>query len=74
MSKNATVALDIVQSGNQPGADFAKGTFWEAFNGVTYLIDHKLGRDDDQRMVNSWFGYNRAVKNRALETALKMAA
>ena len=74
MSKNATVALDIVQSGNQPGADFAKGTFWESFNAVTYLIDHKLGRDDDQRMVNSWFGYNRAVKNKALEVALKMAA
>ena len=74
VSKNATTALDIVETGNQPGSDFAKGSFWEAFNAVTYMIDHKLGRNDDQRMTNSWFGYNRAVKNRALETAVKMAA
>lgn len=74
ISKNATTALDIVQTGNQPGSEFGRGTFWEAFNGVTYMIDHKLGRNDDQRMVNSWFGYNRAVKNKALETAVKMAA
>ena len=25
----------------QPGAEFTRGTWWQAFNSVTYLTDHK---------------------------------
>jgi len=54
-----------------PGAqiDGAKDTLWGAFNAVTYLCDHTLGRDVDTRLRESWLGYRENVKQRALKLA-----
>ena len=57
----------------EPGAKFAQGTFWNAFNTVTYLNDHVQGRTTDGRLTSSWYGRNRRVKLKALDTALEMA-
>lgn len=71
VSRNAKLALEVMNT--QPGADFAKGTFWQLFNTVTYLTDHTLGRNADNRLTNAWYGHNKKLKTRALETAVQMA-
>lgn len=71
MSKNAVMALDIVHS--QPGAEFAEGTWWQAFNAVTYMLDHKVGRTADNRLTSAWFGPNKSVKLQALDAAIEYA-
>jgi phage/plasmid-like protein (TIGR03299 family) len=71
LSKSATRALELV--GQQPGANFAEGSWWQAFNTVTYMTDHVLGRDADTRLSSAWFGPNKNLKLKALETAIEFA-
>ena len=70
-SLNAKLGLENLQT--QPGAKFGEGTFWQAFNTVTYLNDHVQGRTTDGRLTSSWYGRNRKTKMKALNTALEMA-
>ena len=71
MSISASKALDVVHT--QPGAQFAEGSWWSAFNAVTYMVDHKLGRSQDNRLTSAWFGQGKKVKADALELAVQMA-
>lgn len=71
LSRNAKLALDVLET--QPGADYAKGTWWQPFNAVTFMTDHLMGRSQDTRLTNSWFGQGRKLKTQALETALEFA-
>lgn len=71
MSRPATQAFEVLET--QPGAEFGKGTWWQAFNAVTYTTDHLLGHSPDTRLQSSWFGGNRQRKLKALETALEFA-
>jgi len=71
ISKNANVALSVLDT--QPGAEFARGSWWQAFNTVTYLTDHLAGRTADTRLTSAWYGSNKNLKTRALETAIEMA-
>jgi len=71
VSRNALRAMEVVET--QPGAEFGKGTFWQAFNAVTYLCDHELGRNQDTRLQSAWFGINKDRKNQALEKAVEFA-
>jgi phage/plasmid-like protein (TIGR03299 family) len=71
MSISASKALDVIHT--QPGANFAEGSYWSAFNTVTYMIDHKLGRTQDSRLTNAWFGNGKKTKADALETAIEFA-
>lgn len=68
----AKSVLELVEQ--QPGAEFAPGTFWSAFNACTFYIDHVAGRTQDNRLSSAWFGYGQKVKNEALQVALKFAA
>jgi phage/plasmid-like protein (TIGR03299 family) len=70
-SNNAKNAMDYLDT--QPGANFAQGSFWNAFNTVTYMTDHVQGRSNDGRMTSSWYGRNRRVKLKALDKALEYA-
>lgn len=70
-SKNAKWALDVLEK--QPGAEFAKGSWWQAFNAVTYLVDHELGRTTEKRLTSAWFGPNKQLKIKALEKAIDYA-
>lgn len=70
-SRAARLAVDLLEV--QPGAEFAEGSFWQLYNGATFVIDHKLGRSDDSRMSSAWFGYNKERKIKALNTAMEMA-
>ena len=71
LSKSATRALDIIHT--QPGAQFAEGSWWQAFNAVTFLTDHEIGRSADSRLQSAWFGANKNLKLKALETAVEFA-
>lgn len=71
ISRPATQALGVLDT--QPGAEFARGTWWQAFNAVTYVVDHELGKSDDTRLNSAWFGFNRARKVKALERAVEYA-
>jgi phage/plasmid-like protein (TIGR03299 family) len=71
MSKSAGIAMDILDT--QPGAKFAPGSFWNAFNAVTYMTDHLIGRTADTRLTSAWYGPNRNLKTAALELAVEMA-
>lgn len=71
ISKSAKTALGVVDT--QPGAEFARGSFWQLFNTVTYLTDHLAGKTADTRLQSAWYGSNKMLKTRALETAIDMA-
>lgn len=73
LSKSAERAIDIVKYDSQPGAEFGKGSYWELFNAVTYMTDHEIGRSADTRLQSAWYGANKNLKTKALETAVEMA-
>ena len=72
LSKSATFALEEALNG-QPGAEFGEGTWWQAFNTVTYMTDHIIGRSVDSRLTSAWYGANKNLKTKALELAVEMA-
>lgn len=59
----------------QPGSEMltSRGTWWGALNAVTYLCDHILGKDDDTRLYEAWFGRRELFKRKALSLALEYA-
>jgi phage/plasmid-like protein (TIGR03299 family) len=71
LSRNAKQCLDVLET--QPGAEFAEGSWWQAYNSVTFVTDHIQGRNADNRLYSSWFGGNQARKKNALETAIEFA-
>ena len=71
MSQSATLAMQALHQ--QPGASFAEGSWWSAFNAVTYLTDHVIGRTQEGRLISAWYGPNKGLKVKALETAVAMA-
>ena len=71
LSRTAEQAMEFVE--NQPGDHFRPGTWWNAYNAVTYMADHKLCRSQDTRLAAAWFGGNAKRKVDALDIALEMA-
>jgi len=71
LSRNAKECLDVLET--QPGAEFAEGSWWQAYNSVTFVTDHVQGRNADNRLYSSWFGGNQTRKKNALETAIEFA-
>lgn len=59
---------------NAPGTQMSEGTAWHAFNTVTFLADHVMGRSDDTRLNSAWYGSASRLKRKALDMAMKMAA
>lgn len=71
VSKNAGLAMEALYA--QPGTEFAPGTWWQAFNSVTYVTDHLMGRNADNRLSSAWYGFHKGLKTKALETAIEYA-
>lgn len=82
MSLPAETCLDLVAA--QPGAQYAEGTLWPAFNAVTHFVDFKYGKpkkesndndphEVDRRLHASWYGHNQRLKMKALGRAISMA-
>ena len=71
LSRNAKTALEVLET--QPGADYGRGSWWQPFNAVTWLTDHCIGQNDDNRLYSSWYGRTRKMKMDALNLATEMA-
>lgn len=71
ISRQAKKALEVLET--QPGAKFAEGSWWQAFNSVTYVTDHLQGRNADNRLHSQWYGQNQLRKIKAAEEAIKFA-
>jgi phage/plasmid-like protein (TIGR03299 family) len=70
-SRNSMMAMELLET--QPGAEFGKGTYWQAFNTVTYMADHLHGNDPSKRLHSAWFGTNATRKVEALDKAVEYA-
>jgi phage/plasmid-like protein (TIGR03299 family) len=59
----------------QPGANLksSKGTWWGAMNAVTFVVDHKWGRNRDAALHNAWFGARASLKQKAMNKAIEYA-
>ncbi len=68
--KNTKLAIETLSqvSEQQP----FEMTAWSMLNAVTYIIDHRLGSNQDSRLRQAWFGSNAKLKTRALELALAL--
>ena len=71
MSKLASYAIDVLET--QPGAEFGAGTWWQAFNAVTFTVDHLAGRNDNNRLNSAWYGAGRKLKVESLQLATEYA-
>ncbi len=73
-SANAKKALEIIHT--QPGAGFGEGSWWQAFNTVTFMQDHVASRGSKEATMvnNSLWGKSSDKKNQAMDLALKYAA
>lgn len=70
-SRNAMRAVEVLDT--QPGAELGEGSWWQVYNGATYLVDHELGNNEANRLRNSLVGTGRSKKIEALNVALEMA-
>lgn len=71
LTRNGEIAMELIET--QPGHEFAEGSWWQAFNTITYMTNHVLGRSNDTRMQSVWYGANQNLNADALELALQMA-
>lgn len=71
ISRQAERAVELTET--QPGNQFARGTFWNAFNAVTFITNHEYGRSNDGRLDSLWFGANNTRNRKALDLALDYA-
>ena len=84
--KGAVDTLKALWGGEGMGADLstAKGTAWGALNAVTQYVDHERSTrvtqagsfksEAEARLASQWFGSGLALKEKALEKALLIAA
>lgn len=71
LSGRAKTAHSVLET--QPGAQYGEGSFWQLLNSVTYATDHILGRNNDTRLQNAWYGYTRGRKVVAVNDAVRLA-
>jgi len=71
LSRNAKLCYDALEV--QPGAEFAQGSWWSAFNSVTYVTDHMYGNNANNRLHSQWYGQNRNRKLVAANKAVELA-
>lgn len=57
----------------QPGFDLGEGSWWQAYNAVTYAVDHKFATSQDNRLSSAWYGGGQKKKLEALEKAVEYA-
>lgn len=69
VGRTASEVLRVLNT--QPGSDTARGTLWNAYNAVTYHVDHVRGRQADTAVESSLFGEGDRLKNSALELAME---
>ena len=58
------------------GADIAgvRGTYWGAYNALSEYLNYTKGRNGNNRMDSLWFGQNKTMSQKALDTALELTS
>lgn len=64
------IAIEAISKAPGQDMESAHMTAWGLLNAVTYTVDHHLGKNQDVRLRQAWFGANAKIKKRALELAL----
>jgi hypothetical protein len=67
-------ALKAIEQAPGNNLETAHGTAWGLLNAVTYTVDHHLGKNQDFRLRQGWFGSYAKTKQRALDLALALPA
>ncbi|PKO41345.1 MAG: hypothetical protein CVU33_00410 [Betaproteobacteria bacterium HGW-Betaproteobacteria-6] len=76
-NERALLKVQSLYDGQGHGAELeaAKGTAWGLLNAVTEYVDHeRRARSPEYRLESAWFGQGAVIKQRALDTALKLVA
>ncbi len=76
-NERALAKVQALYDGQGRGSELeaAKGTAWGLLNAVTEYVDHaRRARSPDYRLDSAWFGPGAVIKQRALDTALKLVA
>lgn len=76
-NERALKKVQALYDGQGRGAELesAKGTAWGLLNAVTEYVDHeRRARSPEFRLDAAWFGQGAALKQRALDSALALAA
>lgn len=70
ITDSARRVIELVEK--SPGSDLksSRGTWWGAYNAVSYFIDHERGANQDGRLTSSWFGRWGLFKRKAFEHAV----
>lgn len=73
LTKKGKKVMELVDE--QPGAEFAQGSWWQAFNAVTHFYDHHAGhaKEHELRTYNSLFGDANVKKRKAAASAITFA-
>lgn len=77
VNERALTKVQSLYDGQGRGAELesAKGTAWGLLNAVTEYVDHeKRARSNEHRIDSAWFGQGATIKQKALDTALLLAA
>lgn len=77
MNERALKKVQAMYEGQGQGSEMASasGTAWGLLNAVTEFVDHeRRARSQEYRLDSAWFGQGAALKQRALDHALLMAA
>ncbi len=69
--RSVAAVLDAIQT--QPGAAMGNGSLWTTYNGATYHVDHRAGRNLDAAVESSLYGQGDKLKVRAMDLALQYA-
>jgi phage/plasmid-like protein (TIGR03299 family) len=72
ISKTAKQILETVLD-DQPGLKFARGSYWQLFNAVTFYTNHLAGRTTDTRVNSLWYGSSANINIKALSLAAEYA-
>lgn len=76
-NERALKRVQALYEGQGRGAELeaAKNTAWGLLNAVTEYVDHeRRARSAEYRIDSAWFGQGAALKQRALDAALQLAA
>lgn len=76
-NKRALEKVQNLYEGKGRGSDMesARGTAWGLLNAVTEYVDHeRRARSSEYRMDSAWFGQGAQIKQRALDSALRLVA
>jgi|TARA_R100001079_G_scaffold99542_1_gene63707 phage/plasmid-like protein (TIGR03299 family) len=73
-SKTSQMVLEAIETSPGHSKASAKGTWWGALNGVTYVMDHqKRAKSRDHALNSAWFGTGATTKRKAMTKALEFA-